>query len=317
MHTFVTNPKCWVITEGLIGTENQCIGVANALGFPYELKRVGLKEPWRSLSPYLGFERAESFIPPLAPPWPDLLIASGRKSIAASRFIKKASNGHTFTVQIQDPRVSPRFFDLVAVPRHDRLRGNNVIVTHASPNKITPALLSEARDKFSFLGQYPSPRFAVLIGGSSKAYKMTSKNTCDLVQSLSQIQGSLMLTCSRRTGDVNQKILEENLKNDTNYMWNGLDVNPYIGLLSWADFLLVTADSASMISECCTTGKPVYMIPLDGGSKRITSLHNHLINYGALRVLDHKNGAFEPYQYTPLNDAQFVAEEIRKRMHLI
>ncbi|MFP4098371.1 MAG: ELM1/GtrOC1 family putative glycosyltransferase, partial [Alphaproteobacteria bacterium] len=122
---------------------------------------------------------------------------------------------------------------------------------------------------------------------------------------------------SRRTGDVNQKILEENLKNDTNYMWNGLDVNPYIGLLSWADFLLVTADSASMISECCTTGKPVYMIPLDGGSKRITSLHNHLINYGALRVLDHKNGAFEPYQYTPLNDAQFVAEEIRKRMHLI
>lgn len=90
--------KCWIITEGLAGTENQCIGVAEALGVEAEIKRVALRQPWKSLSPWLGFESGSVFEPALSPPWPDLLIASGRKSIAASRFIRKASKGKTFTV---------------------------------------------------------------------------------------------------------------------------------------------------------------------------------------------------------------------------
>ena len=309
--------NCLVLTEGLIGTENQCVGVADALGIPYEVRRVALSEPWKSLSPYLGFENHCSFSPSLEPPWPDILIASGRKSIAASRYIKRMSDRKTFTVQIQDPRITSKYFDLVAVPRHDPLRGENVIVTHASPNKITSALLEDAKARFSFLKEYPSPRFAVLIGGTSKAYKMTQKNTHDLVQKLSHINGSLMVTCSRRTGDENRKMLESELRNDTNYFWDESSENPYLGLLSWADFLLVTADSASMISECCTTGKPVYMIDLEGGTKRISALHDHLIYYGALRRLSDVNGAFEPYDYEPLNDAQYVAEEIKKRCDLV
>ena len=223
------------------------------------------------------------------------------------------SGGSTFTVQIQDPRVSPEYFDMVAVPHHDPLRGDNVIVTHAAPNKVTPELLKEAKERFSFLKNHASPRVAVLIGGSSKAYKMTPEITQGLVQTLSRINGSLMITCSRRTGETNKKILEDSLRNDTNYFWNGEDENPYLGMLAWADYLLVTADSASMISECCTTGKPVYMIELEGrGSKRISILHNHLINYGALKRLSSINGAFEPYSYERLCDAQYVAEEIKK-----
>ncbi len=313
MNTLNDNKKCWIVTEGLAGTENQCVGVANALGIPYEIKRIALNEPWKSLSPYIGFEKARTFDPTLYPPWPDVLIASGRKSIAASRYIKKMSGDSTYTVQIQDPRVSSKYFDLVAVPRHDPLRGDNVIVTHASPNKITPELLKDAKKHFSFLEKYPSPRFAVLVGGTSKAYKMTLRITNDLVHKLSHINGSLMITCSRRTGATNRKIIKDSLRSDANYLWNEKEENPYLGLLAWSDFLLVTADSASMISECCTTGKPVYMIDLEGGSQRIASLHEHLINYGALRRLKNTNGAFEPYNYTPLDDAQLVAHEIKKR----
>ncbi len=308
--------KCWVITEGLIGTENQCIGIANALDIPYEVKRTALNQPWKTLSPYLGFEGYKSFSPALEPPWPDILITSGRKSIAASRYIKKMSDGATFTVQIQDPRISSKHFDLVAVPRHDPLRGDNVIVTHASPNKITAALLEEAKVRFSFLEKYHGPRFAVLIGGSSKAYKMTSLITRNLAQTLSHINGSLMITCSRRTSTKNRSTLANSLRNDTNYFWDNKEENPYLGLLAWADYLLVTADSASMISECCSTGKPVYMIDLEGGAERISTLHNNLIDYGALKRLSGTNGEFAPYNYEPLNDAQYVAQEIKKRSGL-
>ncbi len=310
----IKQPKtapCWVITEGMAGTENQCLGIAEALDLTYEVKRISLKEPWKTLSPFIGLEKENSFTPALKGPWPDLVLASGRKSIAASRFIKKASKGKTFTVQIQDPRVSPTHFDLVAVPAHDPLRGDNVIVTKASPNKVTKELLVHAKQQFSHLGELKEPRVAVLIGGSSKAYNMTKEITERLVQNLSKIEASLMITCSRRTGIENKNIIESALTTDKNYVWSGTGENPYLGFLAWADYILVTADSASMISESCTTGKPVYMIDLDGGSKRISKLHQNLVEYGALRKFE---GQLETFSYKPLNDSQMVAEEIKKRL---
>ncbi len=302
--------SCWVLTEGMAGTENQCLGIADALGLTYEIKKIKLREPWKSLSPYIGFEKNKSFSPKLTPPWPDILIASGRKSIAASKYIKKASKNHSFTVQIQDPRINPKYFDLIAVPEHDPLRGENVIVTKASPNRITKTLLQKAKIDFPEFKKLKSPKVAVLIGGSSKAYDLTENITKKLVYELKNIDASLMITCSRRTGELNRKTLQESLDCGSNYFWNGKGANPYIALLAWADYILVTADSASMISESCTTGKPVYMIDLKGGSKRMAKFHNNLIKYGILKKF---TGRFYNYDYEPLNDAQIVAQEIKKR----
>lgn len=306
--------SCWIVTEGIAGTENQCIGVASALGLKPDIKRIALNEPWKSLSPYLGFEQKSSFTPTLTPPWPDLLITSGRKSIAAARYIIKMNPQKTILVHIQDPRVSAKEFDLVAVPEHDPLRGDNVIVTKGSPNKITLDSINDAKADFLELGSLTSPRIAVLIGGTSKAYQMTRSITEKLANDLSHLNeslnASLMITCSRRTGAENQTILETHLKNDVNYFWDGQGKNPYLAILGYADYILVTADSASMISESCTTGKPVYMIGLEGGSKRISAFHNNIMRHGALKPF---NGALESFSYEPLNDAQMVAKEIKKR----
>jgi len=308
---------CWIVTEGIAGTENQCIGVAESLGVDADIKRIQLRQPWKSLSPYIGFEQSWSFSPALSGPWPDLVIASGRKSIAASRFIKKASAGKSFTVQIQDPRIPPEQFDLVAVPAHDPTRGDNVIVTTAAPNKVTQNTLDTAKKNFSKFEKLTGPRIAVLIGGSSKAYTMTAKNIQSLAAQLKAIEGSLMITTSRRTGLENKNILQDTLGGAGHYFWDGTGENPYLGLLAWADFILVTADSASMLSEACTTGKPVYMIPLDsltkGGHPRIDKLHENLRQSGGLKNFE---GQLEQWSYEPLDDAALVAHEIRKRMKL-
>lgn len=305
--------NCWVVTEGIAGTENQCLGVAEALGVPPEVKRITLKQPWKALSPFLGFEQARSFAPTLEPPWPDLMIASGRKAIAASRYVKRMSAGQTFTVQIQDPRIDPKYFDLVAVPAHDPTRGENVLVTMAAPNRITQTKLDTAKTQFAQFEEFQSPRIAVLIGGTSKAYTMSADITRRLAEQLQSVQGTLMITASRRTGEENEQILQDALKGSSHYIWDGSGENPYFGLLAWADIILVTADSASMLSEACTTGKPVYMIPLDGGHPRIDKLHENLRQSGCLRNFD---GKLESWTYEPLNDAKMIAEEIRKRMNL-
>ncbi|MCD8520240.1 MAG: mitochondrial fission ELM1 family protein, partial [Alphaproteobacteria bacterium] len=191
---------CWIVTEGMAGTENQCLGVADALGLTPEIKRIKLRQPWKSLSPHLGLEISCTFTPKLEGPWPDLLIASGRKSVAASRYIKRKSGGKTFTVQIQDPRIDPSAFDLVAVPEHDKTRGENVIVTAAAPNRITPMALDRAKTDFAPLfAMMPSPRIAVMIGGNSKTHSINDYGMRKLGAQLAALNGSLMITASRRT----------------------------------------------------------------------------------------------------------------------
>src|ERR1700722_6063856 len=102
--------SCWVVTDGKAGMENQCLGLAEALGVAPTVKRVKLRSPWRELSPFLrlGLGWAHSREgDAVAPPWPDLLIATGRHSVPASLYVRRASRAGggrgTLTVQLQNP----------------------------------------------------------------------------------------------------------------------------------------------------------------------------------------------------------------------
>lgn len=303
--------KCWVVTEGIAGTENQCLGIAEALGLPPEIKRIGLRQPWKTLSPLLGFEREKTFKPALSAPWPDIVIAGGRKAIAAARYIKKQSDGKTFTVFVQDPRINPQYFDLVIAPAHDDVHGDNVFKTVSAPNRITPAKLIEEKNKFPALEKIKSPRVAVLIGGNSRAHRMTREIMTGLAEDLKNTNAGLMITASRRTGEENKNILQSTLSGQNVFFWDGAGNNPYFAMLAWADYIVVTSDSVSMLSEAATTGKPVYMVPLAGGSARLDKFHRTLMNDGIIRLFE---GKLEKWTYDPLRDAQKAADEIKKRL---
>lgn len=296
----------WIITEGIAGTENQCLGVAEALGVTPKIHRVTLRTPWKQLSPWISYEQDWSFVPKLRGPWPDILVTSGRKAIAASRYIKK-QNPQTYTIHLQDPRIAADQFDLVAVPHHDRLRGPNVIVTDAAPNRITLEKLTNT--------PHPAPSskksVGVLIGGNSKTHTMTDAVIETLARQLEELAQSykLLVTVSRRTNAEQTERLKQALKDTDAYFWGGSGDNPYFGILAQADYLLVTNDSTSMISDAATTGKPVYLIGLNGGSPKFERLYAHLHALGAVR--DFK-GVLENYDYTPLRDTQKIAENIRK-----
>lgn len=303
--------NCWVITEGIAGTENQCIAVAEALNLEPEIKRVSLTEPWRSLSPYLGFEGPWSFTTPLEAPWPDIVIASGRKAIAAARYIKKKSPS-TFVCFIQDPRINPKAFDMVAVPKHDPTRGNNVITTLAAPNRITEDKLDDAREDFAAQFEpIQSPRVAVMIGGNSKAHTLTQDVMQTLCGQLKALDCGLMISPSRRTGEKNLEILQQTFADTDAYIWDGTGANPYIAMLAWAEYILVTSDSTSMLSDAASTGKPVYMVELDGGGTRIDKMHKNLLDAGIIKRFE---GQLEKWNYTPLREAEMIAKAISTKL---
>lgn len=311
---------CWVITEGLIGTENQCIGVAEALGLEPVVKRIRLRSPWLQLTPW--FRMGNQFAisdegDPVTPPWPDLVIASGRKSIPAALYIRKASKGRSVVVQLQDPKCPSRLFDLVAVPQHDTLRGENVIVTQGALNRITPERLEHEVARFkSRLDHLPRPRVAVLIGGTSRTHRMTPSLAGDLAEQLEHLArdegAGLMITASRRTGEENAGILKTRLEGLENVeWWDGTGDNPYFAYLGLADYIVVTNDSVSMLSEAASTGKPVYVAGLEGGSDRFDRFHTALETAGITRDF---TGTLESWSYTPPDDMQRVCDAIREKL---
>lgn len=310
--------SCWIITEGIAGTENQCLGVAEALGIAPVLKRIKLRSPWKQLSPWLSCGHQHALARDsdrIDPPYPDLLIASGRKSIGIALHVKKKSGGKTFLVQIQDPRICPKYFDLVVVPQHDPTRAQNVMVTKAGLHRITAQKILEARERWERqLIKIPHPRVAVLVGGNSKAHQMTPDNARILAEQLLALvdhhKVGLMITASRRTGEENTAYLRERLKSQNIQFWDNTGENPYFGFLALADYIIVTEDSVSMTSEALATGKPVYIASLEGGARRLDAFHRLLQEQGYTRPF---TGLLERWSYTPPDDTMRVAEEIKTR----
>ena len=310
---------CWVVTPGHAGMENQAIGLAEAVGMPFAVKRVQPRPPWTWLpvgawpSPLRALDAASDH---LDPPWPELLIAAGRRSIPYALHVRRASRGSTFTVYVQDPRIRPQRFDLVAAPRHDGIGGENVVETIGALHRVTARRLAdEAARVAPSLPSLSRPRVAVLIGGGNSYYHMTRDRVRELAASLKTIavrdNVGLMVTPSRRTGAENVAVLTAELADAPAVVWDFHGDNPYFGYLGLADAVVVTCDSVSMVSEACATGKPVLVAELDGGNAKFRAFHAALRQAGHTRPF---RGELESWPTRPLDDTERVASELRMRM---
>ena len=316
---------CWVVTDGRAGMLNQAWGLAEEIqrteagGMEIILKTVAVGAPWRWLLPALWINPRSCLAAhsdPLQPPWPDLVIGCGRITIPLVMAIGQASKGKSFTVQLQDPRNSPSNFDLVVPPRHDNVTGPNVFETTGAVHRVTQKKLTEESQKFTAeLAHLPARRVAVLIGGSNKYYKLTPEITQQLADSLVALSKEhnvgLMITASRRTGVENEKTLRDALSDTPCVFWDGQGDNPYFAYLGLADAIIVTCDSVSMNSEAASTGKPVYVVKLAGGSKKFEAFHALMQSSGHTCEFD---GSLDPWAPVKLEDTAQVAAEVR-RLH--
>lgn len=310
----------WIMTTGERGMISQVTGLAEAIGFPTVEKEIRLKAPWSWLPGHLcpmALSGIESVKGEVVPPWPDVLITCGRRSVAVSLAIKKASGGKTFTVHIQNPKIPSHYFDLVVAPEHDQVKGKNVRHTLGAVHHVTPEKLAQAKTQWA--PQYqdlPRPLIAVMVGGNTNHYRLTPELTKTMCQQLKsqadQLGGSLLMTPSRRTGEENIAAMQEVLTQSNTRIWDGKTENPYFAMLALADYLVVTCDSISMVSEACSTGKPVYVLPMEGKmSDRFAHFFNRLYDKHFARAFD---GKIEPWQNNVLDETADVAKVIREKL---
>ena len=314
-------PSVWVLTDGKIGDEGQCIAVAEALGATPDVRRVAprplfaLAMPWGGIDPKDAPDTPGS---PLAGPYPDLCIASGRRAVAYLRAVKAASGGKTFTVFLKDPRTGMKDADLIWVPEHDRLRGPNVLATLVSPHRFTPARLAALRaNPPAALAALPAPRVAVLVGGKSRDYDFTPADAERFLVDLDAlaVHARLMVTASRRTPDRLREAVLGLARAKGGFGWDGTGENPYPAMLALADAFVVTADSANMVSEAVATGRPVLVfepsLRFGRSAKRIRHFIAALEAKGAVRKFQ---GRLESYAYEPLVSTPEIAAAIAAAM---
>ena len=309
-------PKVWVLTDGKAGDELQCLGVAERLGIVPEIRRVKPRKPWAWLMPRGPIDpreapdRPES---PLKPPFPDIAIASGRLAVAYLRALKQASNGATYTVFLKDPRTGPGAADLIWVSGHDRLRGDNVLVTTTSPHRLTPGKLAAARAvPPPAIASLNTPRVAVLVGGDSRHHRFTPADIERLARQLDELAGSgasLMGSPSRRTSSALGAAVAAVFARHGGWWWDGTGENPFLALLANADAVVVTADSTNMIGEAAAAGRPVLVFEPTGGHPKIAALVAALEREG---VVHRFCGRLEGEAYEPIDSTPIIADAIRQ-----
>ena len=252
------------ITDGRAGNLRQAVALARALQ-PGTIARLALqpRAPWRWAAPRRlpGSDQAygAEFSTLLETP-PALAIGCGRQAALALRQLRARGSQ---VVQILNPRLNPKLWDLVITPEHDRLRGSNVLSLQGSLNPVDDDWLAWGRAAFAHIGHLPGPRTAVLVGGPTDhaRWDEAAMSAC-FAQIARQVRaqgGSVLATTSRRTPPAVAQAMLTAFASLPRVIWSdgGDGTNPYAGLLGWADQIVVTPDSVNLLSEACATRVPV------------------------------------------------------------
>jgi hypothetical protein len=312
--------ECWAITDRAAGNQRQALALAECLGLPVRHLVLPLRAPWSWLSPRLlpggrlALPASQRDI--FAPPWPTVAIGCGRSAALLTRMLRSLTDGHCHTVQILDPRVDPMHWDTVIAPKHDGLTGINVLNPLGSLNPVDDNWLADGREASPALGDLPSPRVGVLIGGPRTGIRIDADYAHRLAKHLLARQrregGSLLALTSRRTPNAVTNVMRKAMRGIPGLVWRGPDdgPNPYPGVLGWADRLVVTPDSVNMLSEACAVGCAVHTFAPDALPPKLARFHESLRAAGLLHDVDDD----APVRQTPLRETQAIADALRERM---
>ncbi len=317
----------WAVSDGRAGMANQVLGIAEAIQrrIPASIitKRIEIEDRVDRLPRFMWgnpFDKLTKESDKLAAPWPDVFIGCGRRVVPFTKALKQ----HCFTVQTQDPRVNPEHFGMVVPPVHDGLSGSNIMPIQGSPNRLSKERLKlEAQLLNMSLPrdiQFKDPYAAVLIGGPSKDYRWNKEAEELVLGSIAaaiQAGHFVLASTSRRTPRAFVERLRYAFKPSKMWLWDGEAVgpvdNPYFGMLGIADRILVTEESANMITEAAFTGKPVHLMELPGGGKKWRRFHKALAERGVIKP---GSTLKETWDYAPLRETDRVADEIVKKLTL-
>ena len=283
--------RVWILECHRAGDHAQCVGLAHALGWPFEVKHIAYT--WYELLPnmliesgllridaslfgteagLLGIDREKSS--EFTPPWPDLVISAGRRNEVAAKWIGQKSGGRTKVVLVGRTWTNPGKADLViATPQYRLPSHPNQLINDLPMHIVDESAQAQGAALWGprWAG-LPRPWIAVFVGGTSGPYIFDTATGDRLAREVAAVAretgGSLLVTTSARTPKSILSSLKASASDVPIYVheWQrGQAENPYPALLALADRFVVTGDSMSMLAEAASTQKPLQIFEFGSG----------------------------------------------------
>jgi mitochondrial fission protein ELM1 len=303
--------QVWVLADPRAGTAAQALGIAERLGQPFRtvplewrpLARLPLR--WGTLAGLATAARGA-----FAGALPRLAISAGRRSAPVALWL--AARGVRI-VHCMRPGFAEQRFDLLVVGRHDDPpEAPNILPILGAAHRMSPQRLAAARAEWAAFAALPAPRVALLLGGPPRAEGMDAGTATAIATKVVGFAGSVLATGSRRTGHTAEDAVAAAIAPLPHHLhrWGDGGANPYAGMLAWADAVVVTGDSVSMLSEALATAAPVFIADPGGLGPRHRLLHESLIAAGQARMLA---DAPAPFAREALDETGRIAAEIVRR----
>jgi len=322
-------PRIWLLVGEKTGDNAQLRVIAEALGLPFEERRIAMQPQWTRGKPrvrasleHIDAQRSDR----LEPPWPDLLLTAGRRLSMVALWVREQSQRRTRLVLVGKPRRFARRFDLIlATAQYRMARRSNVLPLGLPLVRVDPGAVAAAGDAWrARLAHLPRPLTALLVGGPTKPVRFDAAVARELATRVGALvavsAGSLYVTTSRRTPPEVVDALAAGLPaNSLFYRWQADAAdNPYLALLALADRFIVTSDSVTMMVEVARLGRPLAIFALPqtlgqsfralGRGRDLDAVPRLLIEQGSAVRL---GAAFETPAHPPRDELPLVVERIR------
>ena len=306
--------KALLLTQGMHGMISQAEGLAKALNLNYKHQEIKLKKFWEYMPPSLtpasmGILKTQFIFDS------KVIISCGRKSVIPSIALKKKYKEKVFTIHIQDPKVSVDKFDLVICPEHDNLVGNNVIKTTGAIHYLTEKEISKEKNYLK-IDKENKKIIALILGGPNRYYTFSDKEIDFLFNKIKTIftrdKYKLVIIPSYRTpSDIIKKSF--NSFGHDHLVIKEIDKRAYLSALSISDYIVVTCDSTSMISEAAITGKPVYVAQMEP-KKNNLRFQKFFSQFKQLNIIKDLTDKIDLWSYNKLDEVNRISPQINEKI---
>ncbi len=308
----MTKLKGLLLTEGMHGMISQVEGLAKALDLDFIHEKIELNDFWKLIPPKLTPAQNFVFKNKIDKKF-NIVISCGRKSVIPSIYLKNKFMNKIMNIHIQDPKVSLNKFDFIVSPEHDDLKGNNVIQSKGAIHYLREDELSKNID-------YLKPQInkekvvSLVIGGPNRYYDFNEKQIDRIFQNVKKNfidKGfQLILIPSMRTPQ-NIIDLSKNYFDSSHIIISEVDKKAYLSSLKLADYIIVTCDSISMISEAAITGKPIYVAQMHP-VKNNYRFQKFFKLFRSLNIIKDFENSVEKWSYEKLNETDKISSYIKE-----
>lgn len=250
-----------ILSDGKPGHVNQSTAFARHLGMAYDLVDVSFRPGWLKALTYpadrAGLYLSGLFSADIGDRGYDAVVSAGSGTYYANKVTARRLRCPSVAIML--PQGYRLDFDLIVAQRHDDPpQLDHLVSLPINLAYVEPQGLVDAAEGCRYA--------SVIVGGDSKHETLNADRLREQIRQIRSLfhDRRFWLTTSRRTPEAVEEMLRE-FSWDRAVYYSREPVNPIPDFLQHSEYVFITADSSSMISEAVSFGDScVEVLPLSG-----------------------------------------------------